>query len=188
MTRWLGDMTEAELERISAKNRASHIRPSQAFSQPVSKGGRAPRDKAQLAQTRIRAATLESILLDPEIAKPSQKARQRNPGESSVIPNGKLKPRYEQMLAQQVIEAKLPPAISEYYFDALRQWRIDLAWPLRGKLAVEIDSSVHRINARFQADMEKHQALFFAGWRLLRVSTKQVRNGEAVELIRRALA
>ena len=74
----------------------------------------------------------------------------------------------------------------EYRFHATRGWRFDLCWPAL-KLAVEVDGAVHRIKERFLADMEKHQAAFAAGWRVLRVAPRQVRNGAAVELVRQAL-
>ncbi len=111
-------------------------------------------------------------------------------GPTSRIPNpplGKSKPRYERMLVDQCINAGLGGFCGEYQFDDLRDWRIDIAF-VEQKLAVEIDGAVHRIKSRFQADIEKSQALFFAGWRLLRVSPKQVREGDALVMIRRALA
>jgi hypothetical protein len=46
---------------------------------------------------------------------------------------------------------KLTPE-REYQFDSSRKWRIDFAWPDR-KLAVEIESSVHRIKGRFASDI-----------------------------------
>lgn len=101
--------------------------------------------------------------------------------------NMRAKPGYEGVLAGQCAGLGLPPCEREYRFNLQRRWRVDLAWP--GKmLAVEIDGAVHRIKARFHADIEKHQALFFAGWRLLRVSTQQVRSGDAVKLVQGALA
>lgn len=101
-------------------------------------------------------------------------------------PRGKLKPRYEKMLADQCIEAGILGFVGQYEFHAERNWRIDLAWPAQ-KLAVEVDGAVHRIKGMFDRDLEKHQALFFDRWRLLRVSTKQVREGEALKLVMRAL-
>lgn len=108
---------------------------------------------------------------------------------------------YSRRLAQQIRDAGLRQPILEYAFDrqlegtGLRDWRIDLAYPSwtvmsgrRGKpLAVEVDGAAHRIKARHKGDFTKHQALFASGWDLLRVSTEQVRNGEALELVRRAL-
>lgn len=102
-------------------------------------------------------------------------------------PRGKLKPRYEKMLADQCIAAGILAFVGQYEFHPERNWRIDLAWPAQ-KLAVEVDGAVHRIKGRFDSDLEKHQALFLDHWRLLRVSNKQVRDGEAVKLVARALA
>ena len=46
---------------------------------------------------------------------------------------------------------------------------------------------VHRIKGRFKADIERQQYLFLLGWRWFPVSPEQVRNGEALDLVRRAL-
>lgn len=99
----------------------------------------------------------------------------------------KTYPDYAVMLRAQIELAGLPLPIREYCFHDTRNWRIDLCWTDR-MLALEVDGEVHRIKGRFVADLEKHQALFFAGYRLLRVSTAQVRSGEALRIVERALA
>ena len=111
---------------------------------------------------------------------PDRKKRKEGSGQR------KRYPQYEAMLASQVELAGLPVPEREYRFHDMRKWRVDLAYPPL-KIAIEIDGAVHRIKGRFIRDFEKHQALFLAGWRLLRVSTAQVSNGEALRLIRRAL-
>lgn len=97
---------------------------------------------------------------------------------------------YARMLAQQIKKAGLPTPVLEYCFDAQldgtgRSWRFDLAWP--GWLAIEVDGGAHTVKEKFKRDIEKHQAAFKLGYKLLRVSPEQVRNGEALELVRRAL-
>ena len=67
----------------------------------------------------------------------------------------------------------------EYYFHLTRKWRIDFAWPDR-KLAVEIESSVHRIKSRFAGDIPKYNQLNKQGWMLLRYTAKMVDSGEAI--------
>lgn len=67
----------------------------------------------------------------------------------------------------------------EYVFHATRKWRIDFCWPDR-KLAVEIESSVHRIKGRFATDMDKYNALQKEGWTLLRYTAKMVTAGTAI--------
>lgn len=110
-------------------------------------------------------------------------------------PAGKVD--YGRMLAQQIVAAGLPEPVLEWTFDAQldgsgRSWRFDLAWPGWlaldiGKLAVEVDGGVHKLTKRFNADIPKHQAAFALGYKLLRVSPEQVKSGEALEFIRRAL-
>jgi hypothetical protein len=70
----------------------------------------------------------------------------------------------------------------EYVFHATRKWRIDFCWPDR-KLAVEIESSVHRIKGRFSRDMEKYNAIQLAGLMLLRFTAKDVKAGTAIDTV-----
>lgn len=89
-------------------------------------------------------------------------------------------------LAKQMVAANLPPPVPEYKFHPTRRWRLDLAYP--GTLfGIEVDGAVHRIKSRFKADLEKHQAWFGMGWRVLRVTPQQVRDGAALELVTCAL-
>ena len=74
----------------------------------------------------------------------------------------------------------------EYIFAYPRKWRIDFAWPDK-KLAVEIESSVHRIKGRFSRDMDKYNALQKAGWKLLRYTAAMVRSAEAIDSVREEL-
>lgn len=76
--------------------------------------------------------------------------------------------------------------VREYRFDSVRRWRIDFAWPER-KLAVEIESSVHRIKSRFAGDISKYNALSFGGWVLFRFTAQQVKRGEAIDMVKKYL-
>lgn len=98
---------------------------------------------------------------------------------------------YAAVLFSQIIAEGVTGFHPEYSFDKLpggagREWRLDVAH-LRLRLAVEVDGAVHRIKARQKGDLEKHQALFFAGWRLLRVSPREVECGAAMSMVRAAL-
>ena len=119
-----------------------------------------------------------------EIAKKGATARWA--GHTRATP----KPDYARQLAKQIKATGLPEPLLEFTFDAQldgsgRSWRFDLCWPKW--LAIEVDGAVHRIRERFEGDLPKHQAPFKLGYKLLRVSPEQVRNGEALELVRRAL-
>ena len=91
----------------------------------------------------------------------------------------------ELSLRDQIVAAGLPEPFREFTFHPTRDWRLDLAWPTH-KLAVEIDGQVHRTKERFARDVEKHNALIFAGWRYLRVAPVNVETGSALTLVKLA--
>ena len=120
------------------------------------------------------------------VAKPAAKSRHGNPSKPVSVGKGIGDPN-SRLLADQIAAAGLQAPILEYRFAPPRKWRADLAYPER-HLLIEIDGAVHRIKGRFQADLERDQAIFFGNWEKLRVSPAQVRSGEALKLVRRALA
>ena len=96
----------------------------------------------------------------------------------------------EVQLAAQMDYARLT-YVSEYRFDPVRRWRLDFAFPDL-KLAIEIDGGIwtqgrHTRGAGYEKDLEKHNALTLAGWRLLRFSGKAVKSGEALKTVQNAL-
>jgi very-short-patch-repair endonuclease len=85
----------------------------------------------------------------------------------------------------------LPPATPEHRFDATRKWRFDRAW-LACKLAVEIEGGTwangrHSRGAGMRKDAEKYNAAVLQGWRVLRFTGDMVKDGSAIEVVRRAL-
>lgn len=85
----------------------------------------------------------------------------------------------------------LPIPVAEYRFHPVRRWRIDWAFPDR-KLAVEVEGGVfirgrHSRGAGMVKDMAKYGELAILGWRLLRVTPKQIADGSALTLVERAL-
>lgn len=101
-----------------------------------------------------------------------------------ALPAGKAA---ELSLRAQIVEAGLPEPYREFTFDDTRDWRLDLAWPSH-KLAVEIDGSVHRTKERFARDIEKLNEAGIAGWMVIRVRPEQVRGGQALSIVVRALS
>lgn len=94
-------------------------------------------------------------------------------------------------LSFQIGAAGLPKAEYEYRFHPTRRWRFDVAWPDRS-LAVEIDGAVwtggrHTRGAGVEKDTEKYAEAMIAGWRVLRVTTGQVKSGQALNWIERLL-
>lgn len=100
----------------------------------------------------------------------------------------------EDTLELQLRAVGLTTYTREYRFHATRKWRFDYAFPER-KLAVEIEgfgaggtAGRHQRFGGFTKDAEKYAEAAMAGWRLIRCTTQQVRNGTALRWIERAMA
>tara|TARA_Y100001938_G_scaffold119606_1_gene165731 strand:- start:1888 stop:2223 length:336 start_codon:yes stop_codon:yes gene_type:complete len=86
----------------------------------------------------------------------------------------------------------LPEPACEVRFHPTRRWRLDLAWP-ELKLYVEVHGGVfthgrHTRGKGFTSDRAKFNEAVLLGWRGLEVTSAQVRDGSALEWIRRLLA
>src|SRR5690242_12849986 len=81
---------------------------------------------------------------------------------------------------------KIPAPVPEFPFLEKRHFRFDRAWPAI-HFAVEIEGEVHRIKARFHADIEKYALALLAGWTVLRVDGRSIRSGRAIDWIKAAL-
>jgi very-short-patch-repair endonuclease len=91
---------------------------------------------------------------------------------------------------RQCVAIGLPTPTPEYRFHPTRRWRFDFAWP-HHKLALEVEGGVfirgrHSRGAGMVKDMEKYGEAAILGWRVLRVTPKQVRDGSALTLVERA--
>lgn len=116
-----------------------------------------------------------------------QKRRTKAPAAAPAkVPEHAKADKHPLMLRDQIVAQGEPEPYREFTFHPSRGWRLDLAWPDR-RLAIEVDGGVHRIKGRFLSDIEKHNALFLAGWRHLRVTPRMVETGEALELVLLAL-
>ncbi len=82
----------------------------------------------------------------------------------------------------------LPVPVREFKFHPSRRWRIDYCWPSI-KLAVEIEGGIwlkkggHTTGVGFSKNIEKYNNLTLLGYRLLRFTPAQERNGDAIEMI-----
>jgi very-short-patch-repair endonuclease len=81
--------------------------------------------------------------------------------------------------------------VQQYKAITDRQWRWDFAFPGAG-LLVEVDggtriNGAHNRGARIEQDCEKQTAAAIAGWRTIRVTGDQVRDGRAATWIEQAL-
>lgn len=82
-------------------------------------------------------------------------------------------------------------AESEYRFAENRKWRFDMAFPAQ-MLAVEIEGGTwingrHNRGSSIEADFIKYNEAALLGWRLLRFTTEQVKSGNAIDTVLRAL-
>ena len=89
---------------------------------------------------------------------------------------------------------QIPVFVEEHYFARpQRQWRFDFCWP-QEKVAVEVEGGSwmpgggrHNRGQGFENDCEKYVEATLRGWRVLRVTTRQVHTGLALNWILRAL-
>ena len=99
--------------------------------------------------------------------------------------------RGEMILTSDLKRAGIPTPESEYRFHPTRRWRFDFAWPDQ-KLAVEVEGGVfsngrHSRGKGFTEDCVKYNQAVLLGWRVLRFTTAQITQNEAVEIIKSAL-
>lgn len=99
----------------------------------------------------------------------------------------------------------LPQVEKEWFFHRKRQWRFDFAF-VELRLAVEVEGGIwarkgakkcprcgetpkggHSTGKGMLEDLEKYNSATLEGWRLIRVTPDQVRNGAALAIIERAV-
>ena len=141
-------------------------------------------------------------------------AKPRSPQSLARKYHGKGKSLYEELFAEQlsgeVRKGRVPAFEREVRFAPPRKWRFDFSWTWDAiddwavehrkwdllpegihALAIEIEGAVwtqgrHTRGAGFERDLEKLNEATLRGWVVLRVTTGQVANGEALALVLRA--
>jgi very-short-patch-repair endonuclease len=93
---------------------------------------------------------------------------------------------YEERLAEKLHAAGLTGFYVDSEYLPERQLRADILFPEQ-KLVVEIQGASHRIRDKWARDIEKAQATILAGFTLLPIATSQVRDGTAVDVVKRVL-
>lgn len=96
--------------------------------------------------------------------------------------------------AKSIIEAELKQVIefqAEYKFHQSRKWRLDYYIPDL-KIGIELHGGVytngrHTRGTGFTADREKMNEAQIMGIMVIEVTSEQVENGKAIELIKRAI-
>jgi very-short-patch-repair endonuclease len=83
----------------------------------------------------------------------------------------------EELLLSLCREAGLPPPERQFYIDpgdGEPMIRADFAWPAQ-RLIVETDSDrYHRTRKGFESDRRRDQRLVLAGWRVIRITWRQL--------------
>jgi len=99
----------------------------------------------------------------------------------------------EERLALQLRSEKITGWVRQYKFYPNRQWHSDFAWTNPDiMLIVEVEGGVfskgrHVRPVGFTNDCSKYNEALLLGWRVLRVTTAQVKNGQALGWIKRGL-
>ena len=94
----------------------------------------------------------------------------------------------EDKLEFQLKSAKITGFTREYKFHSKRRWRLDFAW-IDQKIGVEVEGGIwlprsgHNTGVGISRDVEKGNALTLLGWKLIRVTGKMIKNGEALNII-----
>ena len=106
----------------------------------------------------------------------SKSGKSRAPSANSAL---------EEAFAQQIAAMGLPKPHREFLFHPERKWRMDFAWPEFG-VAVEIEGGIwkngrHTRPRGFLGDVEKYNAATTIGWKVLRFTGKDIRDGGAVK-------
>lgn len=80
---------------------------------------------------------------------------------------------------------------TQHVFHPTRQWRFDFSWPGQ-RLAMEVDggtwdNGAHSRGSGIEKDCEKLAAAVILGWRVMRATTNQVKDGTAAFWLETAL-
>ena len=97
----------------------------------------------------------------------------------------------EMTMKAQLDQAAVPTYITEHVFSPPRRWRFDIAWPTF-MLALEIEGGTsnrgrHNRPVGYEKDCEKYNNAILLGWRVLRVTSRQVMEGEALAWVQKAI-
>lgn len=101
------------------------------------------------------------------------------------------KSRLEKKLARLLQISGISPPESEFYFHPERKWRADFAWPEQ-KVLVEVEGGIysrgrHVRGKGYEDDCEKYNEAALLGYTVIRVTARHIKNGKALDWIKRAL-
>jgi very-short-patch-repair endonuclease len=103
------------------------------------------------------------------------------------------KSQLEDRLCWQLTAAGLPAPVREFRFHPERRFRADLAYPAI-KLLIEIEGGIwmrksgHNTGSGITRDIEKGNLMTILGYRLIRVTSKMINSGKALDIIEEILS
>ena len=126
----------------------------------------------------------------------------KSTGKPGKVTNRSKEPSaLELLFDRQVVGAGLPTPVKELKFHSVRRWRFDFAFK-EYQVAVEIEGgtyshgkekngkeqkSRHLTPTGFYNDCHKYAEAAILGWTVIRADAKMIKNGEALELVHRAM-
>lgn len=101
--------------------------------------------------------------------------------------------KWEDLFLFQLRTAGLPKPREQFKFHDTRRWTTDFAWPEK-RLIVEIEGGIwrrgggaHTHPSNVLRDIEKYNAAALLGYRLFRFSDRELKNGEAMRIMKLVL-
>ena len=104
------------------------------------------------------------------------------------------RPNWAMLWLNQMTAHGLPPPVQEYRGIVGRQYRFDFAWPAQ-KIAAECEGGLfmrhqhggHATPLGITRDIEKYNLATLQGWRVIRATSTQIRDGDAIKWLAAAL-
>lgn len=130
--------------------------------------------------------------------------RTNNEAVKALVSDQKIKAQNSDFFFDLIISSGLPKPEQELRFHHTRRWRFDYAWP-ELMLAVEVEGGIfthrrgtfvdkkgkvrkkqsrHLTIKGFEEDAIKYANAEILGWHVMRFSTRQCKNGVAIDLIK----
>lgn len=100
--------------------------------------------------------------------------------------------KIEDHFAAQLKLVKIEGWVRQFYFHPVRKWHSDFCF-IDHKLIIEVEGGIwkpkcrHTTGKGFTEDCVKYNEALLLGWNVLRVTSDQVRNGQALAWVERAL-
>jgi len=96
----------------------------------------------------------------------------------------------EKEFERQLREAAFPKWEEEHKFHPTRKWRMDFAWP-KSKVACEIQGGTwrggrHTRGAGFEGDCDKFNSALLMGWKVYKFTSRMVKSGAALAVMKEA--